>query len=260
VCLGSCALLRDICPLCDGVIGWPRDISSVVEMNLQPHLRHTGLFREIRAIHNSKTVRVYQAYNAAIADAAVAANSFKAPLEAGIWSPSRRSWIKPSAVWMAYRCGWSVMKDENQCRVLALDVSRSGLERVLMGAIIADDSEPGQCKDCPVVVQWDPERFIRPCAKHGKESLTTDVRHIRSIQIGLKDSSDTFLNEEFLLKIVDVTETFRAAHKALTATPPDVEAACALLWPNEQEEHMSVPPDLRHVLHMSPGDYKAHSR
>jgi hypothetical protein len=228
-------------------------------MNLQPDLRRAGLYREIRAIHNSQTVRVYQAYNAAIADAAVAANSFKAPQKDGTWSASRISWIKPSAVWMAYRCGWSVMKDDNQSRVLALDISRSGLERILMRAIVADDSKPGQCRNYPLVVQWDPERFISPGAKHGKEVFTSDVRHMRSIQIGLKGreiARDTFLNAAFVLKITDVTETFRAAQKALTQTPPDLRAACALLWPNagEQEEHMVIPPDLRAVLKMSPGD------
>merc|ERR1712083_1258402 len=101
------------------------------------------------------TVRVYQAYNAAIAEAAVTANSFRAPAEAGTWSAERISWIKPSAVWMAYRCGWTLMKDENQTRVLALDVSRAGLERVLMNARIHDDGDA--CKNHLVVVQWDPE-------------------------------------------------------------------------------------------------------
>merc|ERR1711920_14577 len=116
--------------------------------------------REIRAIHDETTVRVYQAYNVEIAEAAVAANSFRAPCKAGTWSPTRISWIKPSAVWMAYRCGWTVLKDPNQARVLALDVSRSRLENLLMRARVSDDSRPGECKQYPVVVQWDPERFI----------------------------------------------------------------------------------------------------
>merc|ERR1712048_245003 len=129
-----------------------------------------------------------------------------------------------------------------------------------MKAVVADDSRPGQCRNYPVVVQWDPERFISPGAKHGKEALTSDVRHMRSIQIGLKGreiARDTFLNAAFVLKITDFTETFRAAHKALTQAPPDVRAACALLWPNHQEEHMSVPPELRDVLNMNPGDFGA---
>merc|ERR1712084_3196 len=97
---------------------------SIFDMNCQPEVRKRGLFREIRAIHDDATVRVYQAYNVEIADAAAAANSFRAPLEAGTWSSTRMTWIKPSAVWMAYRCGWTIMKDRNQARVLALDVSR----------------------------------------------------------------------------------------------------------------------------------------
>merc|ERR1719145_468084 len=90
-------------------------------------------FREIRAVYDEDTVRVYQAYNDAIADAAVAANSFRAPQEAGLWSASRMTWIKPSAVWMAYRCGWSTMKDKNQARVLALELSRPRFEELLIG-------------------------------------------------------------------------------------------------------------------------------
>merc|ERR1712151_1017980 len=108
--------------------------------------------------------------------AAAAANSFRAPLEAGTWSSARMTWIKPSAVWMAYRCGWTIMKDENQARVLALDVSRSRLESILMTAKLSDDSTPGECKHFPVVVQWDPERFMCPGSSKQKEALTTDVR------------------------------------------------------------------------------------
>eukprot|EP00931_Biecheleriopsis_adriatica_P120940 TRINITY_DN96025_c0_g1_i1.p1 TRINITY_DN96025_c0_g1~~TRINITY_DN96025_c0_g1_i1.p1 ORF type:complete len:206 (-),score=21.00 TRINITY_DN96025_c0_g1_i1:266-883(-) len=173
VCNGSGLLLNCVCPLCDGIPGWPSYCPSIIEMNEQREMRSRGLFREIRAIHDSTTVRVYQAYNAAIAEAAVAANSFRAPMKAGTWSATCISWIKPSAVWMAYRCGWTVLKDENQARVLALDVSRAGLERVLMRAKVSDDSKPGECKQYPVVVQWDPERFMSPSAAQKEVSLRT---------------------------------------------------------------------------------------
>ena len=73
-------------------------------------------WRQIRAIHDETTVCVYQAYSDRIADAAVAANSFQGALDAGFWSPTRMSWVKPSAVWMAYRCGWTTLKDDNQRR------------------------------------------------------------------------------------------------------------------------------------------------
>ena len=61
------------------------------------------------------TVRVYQAYNAAIADAALAAQHFVPP-----WQEGRMTWIKPSATWMGYRSGWG-QKDRNQCRILAVN-------------------------------------------------------------------------------------------------------------------------------------------
>jgi len=246
-------LLDDACPLCDGEVGWPNESPSIVEMNLDAKLRRHGLFREIRAIHDNETLRVYQAYNAEIADAAVRTNSFRAPLEAGTWSPTRISWVKPSAVWMAYRCGWSVMKDANQARVLALDVSRARFQELLLEARVSDDSKPGECKNYPVVVQWDPERFLSPKVACQKEALTTDVRHMRSIQVGIKGSAAgrrTFLNPKFVLKISDVTESFKAAHAALTSSPPDLRAAAAALWPERQERRMLVPLELRRVLNM----------
>eukprot|EP00928_Gymnodinium_smaydae_P081037 TRINITY_DN64615_c0_g1_i1.p1 TRINITY_DN64615_c0_g1~~TRINITY_DN64615_c0_g1_i1.p1 ORF type:complete len:264 (-),score=14.50 TRINITY_DN64615_c0_g1_i1:141-932(-) len=253
VCDNRGHLLDDVCPLCDGIPGWPEVIPSIFEMNVNQELRCKGLHREIRAIHDSSTVRVYQAYNAEIADAAVAANSFRAPHKAGLWSATRISWIKPSAVWMAYRCGWSVLKDKNQARVLALDVSRSGLEHLLMRARVSDDSKPGECKEYPVVVQWDPERFMAPDANRQKDALTTDVRPMRSIQIGLKGSAianETFLNPDFVRRITDVTQSFHRAHQALIACPPDIRAAAAELWPDQQEELMVVPIPLRLVLNM----------
>merc|ERR1719498_1275927 len=103
------------------------------------------------------------------------------------------------------------MKDSNQACVLALDVSRTGLETLLMDAVISDDSDPGTCKEYPVVVQWDPERFMSPDAKERKQAaLTTDCQHIRSIQIGLRGgtASQALLDPAFVLKITDVTSSF----------------------------------------------------
>ena len=60
-------------------------------------------FREIRAVYDSETIRVYQAYNDRIADAAVTANSFRAPLDAGLWSAERMTWVKPSLKYWSAR-------------------------------------------------------------------------------------------------------------------------------------------------------------
>ena len=56
--------------------------------------------RQVRAVFDAETVIVYQAYRHAIADAALAAGTFVAP-----FSMNRMTWIKPSFLWMMYRCG-----------------------------------------------------------------------------------------------------------------------------------------------------------
>merc|ERR1712139_41386 len=90
-------------------------------------------------------------------------------------------------------------------------------------------------------------------AKTQRDALTTDVRDMRSIQIGLRGgeiADETFLDPEFVLRITDVTESFKQAHRLLTATPPDVRGAAEALWPDQQECHMLVPLRLREVLNM----------
>lgn len=254
-----------VCPLCEGVAGWPEQLPSIYEINrlAWTDARSRGastssickgsLFREIRAMYDQDIVRVYQAYNQSIAQEAVAANSFQAPLDSGIWSGTRMTWIKPSAVWMAYRCGWSVLKDKNQARVLALDLSRSGFEQLLMQAELSHSlaNKPGALREKPVVVQWDPERIMAPNATEARDALTNDVQGMRSIQIGLRDTgSMKLLDPEFVLRITDVTLAFAKAHEHLSASPPDVDAACAALWPDRREERMLVPFELRERLQM----------
>lgn len=210
-------------------------------------------FREIRAIHDEETIRVYQAYNKDIATAACRVNSFHGPLEQGIWSASRMTWIKPSAVWMAYRCGWTVMKDKNQGAVLALDLSKPRFLDLLKTAMLSHGSEAGATRDNPVVVQWDPERLMCIDTEQLKEKdvYTTSIQQMRSIQIGLRGKGvEMLLDPSFVLKITDVTEDFQRAHTSLAASPPNTAVAVAALWPHQQEERMIVPFDLRDLLQM----------
>ena len=81
-------------------------------------------YRQIRARYDSETVRVYQAYRPEIADAAVAAGRFVPP-----FSLDRMTWIKPSFLWMMYRCGWATKPGQE--RVLAVDITREGFEWAL---------------------------------------------------------------------------------------------------------------------------------
>mmetsp|Transcript_56365 Transcript_56365/g.119951 ORF Transcript_56365/g.119951 Transcript_56365/m.119951 type:complete len:237 (-) Transcript_56365:308-1018(-) len=213
-------------------------------------------FREIRALYNDSFVRVYQAYSDEIADLAVKGNGFRAPMEAGCWCPTRMTWIKPSALWMAYRCGWTTMKDKRQARVLALDLDRSGFENLLSKAVLSHGSGSGKvnCRELPVVVQWDPERdFDLEAPK--KQVFTHGVRAVRSIQIGLRKSSvEVLLDPAFVLQITDVTAQFRQAVQSLERG--DLEAAREALFSAGEERPLEVSDELREILRMdvSPED------
>ena len=82
--------------------------------------------RQIRAVYDDDTIRVYQAYGSAIADSLHANGRFVDPP----FKLTRMTWIKPSFLWMMYRCGWSD-KDDGQRRVFAFDISRDGFEWAL---------------------------------------------------------------------------------------------------------------------------------
>lgn len=81
---------------------------------------------QIRAVYDDGTIRVYQAYSDGIADAALASGTFVSPP----FKMDRMTWIKPSFLWMMYRCGWGY-KDDGQRRILAIDISREGFEWAL---------------------------------------------------------------------------------------------------------------------------------
>lgn len=75
-------------------------------------------FRQVRAVHDDETITVYQAYNPEIAEAAVRAGRFVPP-----FSLNRMTWIKPSFLWMMYRCGWATKPGQE--RVLAVRITRA---------------------------------------------------------------------------------------------------------------------------------------
>ncbi len=82
---------------------------------------------EIRAHQTATTVTVYQAYRPAIGLPAARDGRFP-----GEWKRDRMTWIKPSFLWMMYRCGWGTK--EGQETVLAVEIARSGLEWALANA------------------------------------------------------------------------------------------------------------------------------
>jgi Domain of unknown function (DUF4291) len=157
-------------------------------------------YREIRADYDRSTIVVYQAYNDAIADAAVKAQKFVAP-----FSMNRMTWIKPSFLWLMERSGWGTKS--NQERILAVRITRAGWDRCLRkGVLTAFDGSihrsieqwREEFQSAAVHVQWDPERSI-----HGKKL------EYRSIQVGLSRSVIARYVNEWTREIKDLTQLTR---------------------------------------------------
>jgi hypothetical protein len=174
--------------------------------------------REIRACYTADTVTVYQAYSPEIAVPAVAAGRFVAP-----FSRDRMTWIKPSFLWMMYRCGWATKPGQE--RVLAVELTRGGFEWALARACLShyDRDVHGdkatwsrQLKASPARVQWDPER-----------SLQMRALPYRSLQVGLSGEAVYRYVDQWTVAITDITPTVRRVHELLRAG--EKQAAEALL-------------------------------
>lgn len=138
---------------------------------------------QIRAMHDVQTITVYQAYNHAIADAALEAQHFVPP-----FSTQRMTWVKPSFLWMMERCGWATKVDQQ--RVLAVRVKRSAFDAWVSQAVSTSQANV----NADVRVQWDPERNLRG----GK------LNH-RSLQLGLGRGVIRAYATELIVGIDDVT-------------------------------------------------------
>ncbi|QOZ32570.1 DUF4291 domain-containing protein [Bradyrhizobium sp. CCBAU 53421] len=158
---------------------------------------------QIRAVYDEHTIRIYQAYNNEIADAALAAGAFVSPP----FSMTRMTWIKPSFLWMMYRAGWG-FKDAGQNRILAIDITREGFEWALAHSC-PSHPDPAMSKDdweklkanSPVRIQWDPERDLH----------LQPLPH-RAIQIGIGGEAVQRYVGQWIRKITDVTELAHTIH------------------------------------------------
>lgn len=153
--------------------------------------------RQIRAHYDDEGIIVYQAYNQAIATAAVKEQRLDASPR---FSMTRMTWIKPSWCWMMYRSGYSY-KDSNQARILAIKLSHAAFAALLAQAITGHGNGGAEGR---VRVQWDPERNAR----------IEKLEH-RSIQIGIPGAlKDQWLGE-WTIRIEDVTERAREMKQLL---------------------------------------------
>lgn len=149
-------------------------------------------YRQIRASYDDRTITVYQAYSASIAEAAVASQKLHASPD---FSFSRMTWIKPSWCWMMYRSGYST-KDARQSHILALKMTHANFHNLLSQAVVCHGAALSEEEKArPVRVQWDPER-----------GPNLEVLGYRSIQIGIGEKLSRTWAEEWIESIEDVTD------------------------------------------------------
>ncbi|QNQ08294.1 DUF4291 domain-containing protein [Sphingomonas alpina] len=163
--------------------------------------------RQIRALYDDDAIRVYQAYNDAIADTALAHGTFVSPP----FKLERMTWIKPSFLWMMYRSGWA-SKDRDQYRVLAIDISHAGFNWALDNSCPSKPPPSMSEQDwdrlkanSPVRIQWDPER-----------DLALQPLPHRAIQIGLGGVTVAHYVNDWIRRITDVTGLAHAIHDLVT--------------------------------------------
>jgi Domain of unknown function (DUF4291) len=185
---------------------------------------------EVRASFDAETIVAYQAYGPAIADSALAAGTFVAPFKI-----ERMTWIKPSFLWMMYRCGWA--EKPGQERVLAVRMRRSGFEAALLMSCWShfDVERDGTYEAwqerkaaSPVRVQWDPER-----------DLSLAPLPWRSLQVGLSGRAVRAYVGEWIVGLTDVTGLAREVDARVVAGD---EAGARALLP--REEPYPLPPDV----------------
>lgn len=155
--------------------------------------------RQIRAVFDESTIRVYQAYSPVIADEALRLGTFGEHFSLG-----RMTWIKPSFLWMMHRCGWA--QKPGQERVLAIDITRGGFDFAVKNAVASSAGASGLTAEewkrrvagSDIRVQWDPE----------KDVFGNSLPY-RSIQLGLRGQAVRDYVSEWIVRITDVTDYVR---------------------------------------------------
>jgi hypothetical protein len=172
----------------------------------------------VRARHTGSTVTVYQAYHPGIGGPAARNGRFPSS-----WKRDRMTWIKPSFLWMMYRCGWA--EKEGQETVLAVEISREGFVWALRNACLShyvrglhenQAAWKRELRRSPTRVQWDPER-----------DLHLNPLPYRSLQLGLAGEAAERYADEWIVGIEDVTPLAREIHARVKAG--ELERAAGML-------------------------------
>lgn len=199
-------------------------------------------YRQIRAEFDDDTITVYQAYNPVIADAAIAAGTFVPP-----WRSERMTWIKPSFLWMMYRCGYCTKPGQE--RVLAIKISKQGLQEALTMSCLSHftEGDPYRTKQefqealhaSPVRIQWDPER-----------DLEHNALPYRSIQIGISKEASSAYVHRWIRGIRDVTPLVLQIGELVRNKPEGWQEQATALLPKELPFDDQLPADIKKRIGM----------
>ena len=162
--------------------------------------------RIIRAVFDEQTITVYQAYRPDIAIPAANNQKFIPPFKM-----ERMTWIKPSFLWMMYRCGWT--KKEGQEHVLAIKIKREGWEWAIKNACLShfikdihntQEEWKETLHSSPVRIQWDPEKDI-----------FLNKLDYRSIQVGLTGIAVEKYVNDWVVSIEDISDNCKLIHSLI---------------------------------------------
>lgn len=152
--------------------------------------------RHILAQFDEQTILVYQAYRPSIGRFAAEHGYFGGDFKYG-----RMSWIKPSFLWMMYRCRWATA--EGQETVLALRLHRTFFDSLLGRAVAStchqerfgsQEAWRRALDQSDVRLQWDPDHTPtgEPCQR-------------RAIQLGLRGQALEDYGKREIIEVIDVT-------------------------------------------------------
>ena len=253
-------------------------------MAATPPLASAVPYRQIRAHYDDETITVYQAYNRAIAAAAVKEQKLHA---SPLFKPTRMTWIKPSWAWMLYRAGYSY-KDPGQERILAIRMRHEDflglLERAVLtfghgGAARAEvdtESEPQR----PQAASGESEETAPSTPQPAGSGTETEVgrrKHLdaaagkspdvkvqwdpertvrlgkleyRSIQIGIPAALSREWTEKWIVSIEDVTDRARELKRVLDEEPDVTDAQLVRAGLVPVERPFEICEDLQRQLKM----------
>ncbi len=163
----------------------------------EEHIPSRGKF--IIAQYDKESIIVYQAFKPEIAAWAVAHQRFGG----AEYDFERRTWIKPSFLWMMHYSGWA--QKQNQENVLAIRMRRSGFDELLTKSTlwVSEQHEVPE-QNIEAYLSWE----------HYYDLLGKKTDRFAA-KIGLKGDLLRQYNEEWILAIENISDYVREQQQML---------------------------------------------